>query len=135
VRFPLFTAMMESTVITSKQFLFIAKGFGQFLLSLVTTGTLSEGVVGPVGIAHIVVNAQQSGWTALASLVTILSLNLALINILPIPALDGGRLFFLIIEAIRRKPTRLALETTIHQIGFVVLLLLMVLITVKDLLH
>ncbi len=135
VQFPFGSAIIQSAIITGEQFLGIAQGFGEFLQRLVTSGKVSEDVVGPVGIAHIVANARQNGWATLASLVTVLSLNLALINILPIPALDGGRLFFLIIEAIRRKPIRILWETTIHQIGFIALLLLMVLITIKDILH
>lgn len=135
VQFPFFSALKESIVITSQQFLGIAQGFGEFLKRLVTSGKVSEDVVGPVGIAHIVASARESGWATLANLITILSLNLALINILPIPALDGGRLLFLIIEAIRRKPIRVAWETTIHQIGFIALLLLMGFITIKDIIR
>lgn len=135
VRFPFTSAIIQSIRITTEQFFGIARGLADFFIRLLTSGTVSEEVVGPVGIAHIVVSARESGWASLASLVTILSLNLALINILPIPALDGGRLFFLIVEALRRKKARIAWETTVHQIGFIALLLLMGLVTINDLLR
>jgi regulator of sigma E protease len=62
----------------------------------------------------------------------LLSLNLALINILPFPALDGGRLFFLLIEKFKGKPVRQSVETWIHTIGFWLLILLIVFVTYKD---
>jgi len=72
------------------------------------------------------------GWVYLLQFTALLSLNLAVINILPIPALDGGRLIFLALEKIRRKPMRQEIEAAIHNIFFFLLLALIVFITFKD---
>lgn len=95
---------------------------------------VSEGVSGPVGIAQITTQAVSLGPLSVAQLVGLLSLNLALINILPIPALDGGRFFFIVIEAITRRRVHPAFEKWAHTIGFAVLLALIVLITFNDIL-
>lgn len=89
-------------------------------------------VAGPVGIVGMVGDAADFGWTALLSFTAIISLNLAIINLLPFPALDGGRLLFVAIEAMTRKeiPARVAGYT--NAAGFMLLLLLMVLVTYQD---
>ena len=61
-----------------------------------------------------------------------LSLNLAVINFIPFPALDGGRILFLTIEKIRRKPIKQEIENTAHGIGFILLMLLVVVVTYQD---
>lgn len=90
------------------------------------------GVGGPVAIARITAEVARQGWADLIELTAILSLNLAVINLLPIPALDGGRLFFVLIEAIRRKRIPPEKEALVHLAGFALLLGLMALITVVD---
>ena len=65
----------------------------------------------------------------------LLSLNLAVINFLPFPALDGGRFLFLVIEKLRRRPNNQQLENVIHNIGFSLLLLLIAVVTYRDLLR
>lgn len=93
---------------------------------------VSEGVSGPVGIAQITSQAVSLGFLSVLQLVGLLSLNLALINILPIPALDGGRFFFIIIEAVTKKRVNPKFEKWAHSIGFAVLLGLIVLVTFND---
>lgn len=90
------------------------------------------GVGGPVAIARITAEVARQGWADLLELTAILSLNLAVINLLPIPALDGGRLFFVLVEAIRRKRIPPEKEALVHLAGFALLLGLMALITVVD---
>jgi len=68
-------------------------------------------------------------------LIGYLSINVGFINLLPIPAFDGGRILFLIIEKIRRKPVSAKVENTIHTIGFVLIMILMVYITFNDILR
>lgn len=92
----------------------------------------AEAVSGPVGITKEIGNAAKSGFSTLLYLVTVISINLGIFNLLPIPALDGGRFLFLIIEAIIRKPVNRNVEGYIHFAGMVLLLGLIFLITCKD---
>lgn len=90
------------------------------------------GVGGPVAIARITAEVARQGWADLLELTAILSLNLAVINLLPIPALDGGRLLFVLIEGVRRKRIPPEKEALVHLAGFALLLGLMFLITIVD---
>ncbi|MCS6937261.1 MAG: RIP metalloprotease RseP [Candidatus Bipolaricaulota bacterium] len=94
-----------------------------------------DALSGPVGIAGILGQALQFGWVTFFSLVALLSLNLGLFNLLPIPALDGSRIVFLLIEMIRRKPIPPEREGLVHYIGFIVLMGLIVLITYNDIMR
>lgn len=91
-----------------------------------------DAVGGPVKIAQMTGEAARFGFSYLINFVALLSLNLAVINILPLPALDGGRLLFLLIEKIKGSPVKKEAEAIVHTIGFWLLILLMVLITYKD---
>ncbi|OGD87312.1 hypothetical protein A2870_00060 [Candidatus Curtissbacteria bacterium RIFCSPHIGHO2_01_FULL_41_11] len=91
-----------------------------------------EGVSGPVGIAQITSQAVAMGPISVLQLAGLLSLNLAVVNVLPIPALDGGRFFFLLIEAVTRRKIYPKIEKWAHTIGFALLLGLIVLITFND---
>lgn len=95
---------------------------------------VSEGVAGPVGIAAITSQAVSLGWLSVMQLVGLLSLNLAVLNILPIPALDGGRFAFIIVEAITRRRIYPKVEKWTHTIGFALLLALILLVTYNDVL-
>ncbi len=89
-------------------------------------------VSGPVGIVNMVGDAASLGFTWLLTFTAFISLNLAVINLLPIPALDGGRLVFVAIEAITRKPIKPIVATRVNQVGFVALLTLMLVVTIHD---
>ena len=89
-------------------------------------------VSGPVGIAVITGEFIDLGFSHFIQFMAILSINLAIINILPFPALDGGRLAFLAIEAIFRKKVSAKLEGVVHTAGFLLLLVIIVLVTYKD---
>lgn len=97
-------------------------------------GPVSEAVAGPVGITSVVGQILSIDKPLLPYLdfVAALSLNLAIVNVLPFPGLDGGRLFFLVIEGITRKKTHAVIEKYVHTIGLVVLLSLIILITISD---
>ncbi|MGI6552155.1 MAG: RIP metalloprotease RseP [Clostridia bacterium] len=99
------------------------------------TGQVAADVAGPVGIVHLVGEAAGFGWATLINFAGLLSLNLGLINLLPIPALDGSRLIFLGIEGLRGRPINPENENFIHFIGFALLIALMLLITYKDILR
>lgn len=94
----------------------------------------AEDVGGPVRIASIVGDAARLGFSNLLTWLAILSVNIGLINLLPIPALDGGRLLFMIVEKIRGKPVSPEKEGLVHFIGFIILIILMLLIIYRDIL-
>lgn len=99
-------------------------------------GKLSlSSLAGPVGIYSVVDQTAKAGFLNLVYLVGFLSLNVGFINLLPIPAFDGGRLLFLIIEKIKGSPVKPKIENTVHAIGFVFLMILMVVITFNDILR
>jgi len=94
---------------------------------------LANSVSGPVGIYKITGEAVKFGITMVLKIAALLSVNLALINILPLPALDGGKLLFIVLEKIfRKRVVREEIENTIHFIGFALLIFLMILITYRD---
>jgi len=87
---------------------------------------------GPVGIFNAVSVAKDMGLVYFLQLLGVVSLNLMVINILPLPALDGGHLLFLIIEKIRRKPISFKVQSTINSTSFILLLILMFVVTIRD---
>ena len=93
---------------------------------------LSAHISGPVGVAVIAGQVITMGWIYVLQFAAVLSLNLAVLNFLPFPALDGGRFLFLIIEKIRRKPNNRLIENMVHNIGFTLLMLLVVFVTYRD---
>ena len=110
----------------------IFKGLGILLKNLLTTGSAGGDVTGPVGIAIITGEQARLGLTYLLNFMAFISLNLAVINILPIPALDGGRLLFLIIEKIKGSPIKKNVEAIVNNVSFMALILLMFFITARD---
>ncbi len=93
---------------------------------------------GPVGIVSEVNNAVNSGkysWLNVLNLIALLTINLGIFNLLPIPALDGGRIFFVLIELVRRKPIPPDKEGVVHGIGLMLLLLLILFISFKDIMR
>ena len=105
---------------------------GVLVVKLFSHQHVGEVVSGPVGIFVLMKQMAGLGISYLCYFWAFLSINLAVINILPLPALDGGRLFFLLIEKIRRKAVSPKIEATIHQIGFFLLIFLMIFVTIKD---
>ncbi len=102
--------------------------------SLFTGGVKVNQLSGPVGILSIVDQTKEIGLAGLLSLTALLSINVGVINLLPFPAFDGGRILFLIIEKIKGSPVDPKVENTIHSIGFVLLILLMLYVTFNDIL-
>ncbi len=99
------------------------------------TGAIKPEVAGPVGVVSMVGEVSQFGLGSLMTFAGILSINLGLINLFPIPALDGSRLVFLGFEGLRGRPVDPAKENFIHLVGFVLLMALMVVITYQDILR
>lgn len=132
VRYPWYLAFYKG---------FIAAGFGLinifisfFLLikGLILGNGMALTVSGPVGIATVVGQSARMGIQYLINVSAMISLSLAAINILPIPALDGGRLFFVILEGIFRRPVPQKYEQSAHTIGFLLLMALIIFVTYRD---
>ncbi len=98
-------------------------------------GKLPAEFSGPVGIVRYVSQTAKMGIVPFLFLAALLGVNLGLFNLFPIPALDGGRLVFLLIEGIRRKPIQMEKEALVHYIGFIILISLMFLVTYRDILR
>ncbi len=113
----------------------IASGLMGMFWRLFRFGTIPQDVAGPVGIFQITGEVAKSGVFFVLDFLAILSVNLAIVNILPFPALDGGRLLFLGIEAITGKRSHRRFEHWAHAAGMVFLLFLILLITINDLLR
>ncbi len=92
-------------------------------------------VAGPVGIATLTGQMARLGWVYLLQFTALLSLNLTIINFLPFPALDGGRILFLLIGKVKGSPVKRNTETIIHNIGFFLLLALMAWVTIKEIIN
>ncbi len=107
-------------------------GLGTLFLSLTQEARVPEGITGIVGIAQLTHASVQEGLATYLRLVALLSLSLAVLNVLPFPALDGGRLLFVLAEAVLRRPLNRRFETTTNAVGFIVLILLIVIITYND---
>jgi regulator of sigma E protease len=109
--------------------------FYQLVSKLFSQGKLLEGVVGPVGIFGLAATTSRFGFIYLLQLFGVISLNLAVANLIPFPALDGGRLLLLLIEKIKGSPVPKKVEGILNGVGFALLLLIMLLVTVRDVVH
>lgn len=139
-------ALAKTALISYPWYRAIAKGiintFGLVWLILITlfsvlkglimTGRLAVDLAGPVGIYSLTGQFAQLGFVYVLQFTALLSINLAILNILPFPALDGGRLLFLLIEKIKGSPINQKTEKIVHTAGFVILILLMLAITWRD---
>jgi len=109
---------------------------GQTLKNLFFKGEGVADVTGPVGTVYVIQEVTRSGGIDVyLELLALISVNLGVMNLLPIPGLDGSRLLFLLVEGVRRKPVRRELEGAIHGAGFVLLMGLMVMLTYKDIMQ
>jgi membrane-associated protease RseP (regulator of RpoE activity) len=132
VKYPFFEALGKSLNETGRLSLLTVEMFGNLVRSVVSKFAIPEGVAGPVGIARMTHEFAQQGLLALLRFTALLSLSLAVINILPFPALDGGRLMFLLVEAVRGKRVPAKWEAAIHTVGFLLLIGLIFLVTYSD---
>ncbi|WZL74881.1 RIP metalloprotease RseP [Clostridiaceae bacterium 35-E11] len=111
---------------------FVMEGMLDFFVKLFGGKASAEDVVGPVGIIHLVGQAAKTNIYNVLSLAALISVNLGIVNLLPIPALDGGRLVFLLIEGLIGKPLDPEKEGVIHLTGFILLMGLMLFMVYKD---
>ncbi len=133
VRFAPVRAAFEGAKTTVFLSVETARALGQLVRDAFTGDADFKNLAGPVGIAGLVGEARAQGVTPLLSLTALISINLALINLVPFPALDGGRLLFVAIEAARRKALPPKIAQMANAVGFLLLLLFIALITYHDL--
>jgi regulator of sigma E protease len=134
VSYPWYEAIWQGAKNAVETIGLIIAAFYTLIKSLILHQGVSGNIAGPVGIAVMTGEVARMGFIYLLQFTALLSLNLAVINFLPFPALDGGRALFLVIEAIKGKPVKRELEAVIHNIGFAVLMLLVLFVTFKDVL-
>ena len=109
-----------------------AKMVWDSLADLITGRFGLDAISGPIGMTELVGSAIATGWESLLYLWVIISVNLGVMNLLPLPALDGGRLIFLLWEAVTRKPVNKNVEAYINAAGLLILMAFMLIITFKD---
>ena len=107
-----------------------------FTVFYLITGDISLNMLsGPVGIFSVVGDAGRAGFSSVISLLSLICINVGFINFLPLPAFDGGHILFIIIEKIKGSRVNPKVENTIHNIGFILLMILMVLVTYNDIIR
>ena len=131
-KLPFFTAFLEGMRLTW----FVAKGTAVGLDTLIIDSIQGKGsftsVAGPIGMVGIVGDAYEFGFVYLLSFAALISINLAIINLIPFPALDGGRLLFLLIEKIKGSRMNPKVANTANMVGFSLLIFFMLVITYHD---
>lgn len=110
----------------------IAVGFYNIITGIFTNPEILKNVAGPVGIFVITKQAGSVGIIYLIQLVAIISLNLVILNLLPFPALDGGRFLFILIEKMKGSPVSNKFQMAANALGFLLLIALMIVVTIKD---
>ncbi len=132
IKYPWYIAIYKGFVAAVFGLMNIFVAFYYLIKNLIIGQGLLFEVAGPVGIANIVGQSAKLGFNYILNVTAMLSLSLAAINILPIPALDGGRVLFILIEKIIRRPVPMKYEQFAHMIGFALLMVLIVVVTWRD---
>lgn len=132
LKLPVHLALAQGAVASKDLTIATAQGLGSFLGSLITGRADFSQVAGPIGIAGVGQSAVREGFGAAAVIAALISINLALINLLPIPGLDGGRLLIIIIEAVIRRPVPARITNALMLAGFAAIVLLMVVVSLND---
>lgn len=135
VSYPWYLAGFMGISETVRMAISIIMGFFLIFKNLIVAHTFVGDVYGPVGIATLVGQTARLGFRYLMQFTAALSVIIAVINFLPLPALDGGRVLFLAIEGIRGRAVNAKVEAVVHNIGFMLLMLLMLLVTFRDILR
>jgi len=132
IKYPWYKSIWLGLKTTGELIITFIQLFYKLIKTLILEGTLIGEVTGPVGIAVLTSQITKLGLIYILQFTAIISINLAIINIIPIPALDGGRLLFLLIEKIKGSPINIKIEQTINSLGFILLIALMILVTFRD---
>ncbi len=134
VKYPWYLAIWVGIKTTFSLIWLILVAFYELFKNLFIGQGLTQELSGPVGIAVLTGQVAHMGFIYILQFTALFSINLAIINFLPIPALDGGRILFLIIEKIKGSPVKRELEAAMHNIGFALLMLLVIVVTYRDVL-
>lgn len=132
VKLPPHKAVWYGLKTTSELTVLIAQSIGTFIIQAFNGKADLSGLTGPVGIVGMVGDVRELGFNYLLTFTALISINLAIINLLPFPALDGGRLLFVGIEAITRRSIPPKIFNAANAVGFALLIFLMLLITIQD---
>ena len=132
LKLPVHKAIWQGLRSTAKLTWGTASAFGGLIKDSIFGKADFSQITGPVGIVGVVGDAYHFGFIYLLSFTAMISINLAVINLVPFPALDGGRLLFLLIEKIKGSPIKPTIANTVNAIGFGLLLLLMAIVTFHD---
>jgi len=132
VKYSFFTSIWKGAQTTVDLTGAILGAFYGLLKNIFTGHGVGADVAGPVGIAILTGQVARMGFVYILQFAAMLSINLAIINVLPFPALDGGRVLFIIIEKIKGSPVKREIEGMFHYIGFALLMLLVLVVTFKD---
>ena len=135
VKLPPYKALWYGLKTTSELTLLTGQAIGTFILEALSGRADLASVTGPVGIVGMVGDVRELGFTYLLTFTALLSINLTIINLLPLPALDGGRLFFIGIEGVTRRSIPPRIFNMLNTVGFALLILLMLFITAQDIRH
>lgn len=132
LQLPFLSAIWEGLHYTLVMIRETAVGLYTFIINIFQGTANFSDVAGPIGIAGIVGNAAELGFTYLIMITALISINLGVINLIPFPALDGGRILFVLIEGVIRRRISMKFTNIVNMVGFVLLMLLMVVVTYKD---
>ncbi|OGZ31821.1 MAG: RIP metalloprotease RseP [Candidatus Portnoybacteria bacterium RBG_13_40_8] len=132
ISYPWYKAILKGFETAGRMLVTMITMFYLLIKTLILKGTMIGEVAGPVGIYSLTSQFVKLGLIYVLQFAAFLSLNLAIINAIPFPALDGGRLLFLLIEKIKGKPINMRTEKLAHTIGFALLILLIIVITFRD---
>lgn len=132
VKLPITSAIIQASSHTWQLTKILCLAFIGLIGSAVQGEDVSSAVAGPVGIATLTHQATQLGFVYVIQFAALLSLNLAIFNLLPFPPLDGGKLIFVMLEAILRRPIPLRWQVVVHNIGFIIFLIFIMAVTIKD---
>lgn len=135
VKYPVHIAVKEAFFESGRLAKLTVGMLGELVRSVSGQLVVPEGIAGPVGIARLTHVFVQDGLLALLRFMALLSLSLAVLNIIPFPALDGGRLLFLLVEAVRGKRIPQKWESAIHALGFFILIGFLFLVTYSDIIQ
>lgn len=132
VKYPVLKGLVEGTKTTINLLLLIAEGLAVFIMNAFTGKANLSQISGPVGIIGLVGDASRLGFVYLLSFTALISLHLAILNLIPFPALDGGRILFILIEKLKGSPISPKIQNWTNGIGFALLIILMLVVTYSD---
>jgi len=129
---PIHLSIYEAGRLTLHMMKLVTVGIYDLIYGIFDGTSKLSSVTGPIGIAGLVGDAAQLGFTYLLMFTAIISVNLGILNLVPFPALDGGRILFVMIETIIRRPIKPIVANAVNSVGFALLILLMIVVTYRD---